>query len=156
MTSFGPGFLVHVGRGWHLVTWIQMVIRLGINTTWSIVQVSPAECRRGGRSHVARLPSKASLHYAVRFCKVSKPRGWALKRSHSSEILQAILQQCCRDACKISERYDHFNTQFHGFETNFLGKTSYCQAGDVALSYGMLISQSGWLSESFVMFRADG
>ena len=31
-----------------------------------------------------------------------------------SQILQAPWQQRCRDACQISERYDHYNVQSRG------------------------------------------
>ena len=34
------------------------------------------------------------------------------------EIWQAPRQQRCRDACQISERYDHCNIQSRGFETS--------------------------------------
>ena len=44
--------------------------------------------------------------------------------SNRSEIGQVPGQQRCRDACQISERYNHCNTQSRGFET--WGKTSYC------------------------------
>ena len=35
-----------------------------------------------------------------------------------SEMWQAPRQQCCRDACQISQRYDHYNIQSRGFETS--------------------------------------
>ena len=42
-----------------------------------------------------------------------------------SEIWEAPRQERCRDVCQISERYDHHNIQFDGFETSrFGGKTS--------------------------------
>ena len=66
---------------------------------------------------------RASIHYAVRRLttrsrEVSKPRDSCLDFSNRSEIWQPSRQQCCRDACQISERYDHINTQSHGFETS--------------------------------------
>ena len=38
--------------------------------------------------------------------------------SNRSEIWQPHRQQCYRDACQISERYDHCNIQSRGFETS--------------------------------------
>ena len=38
--------------------------------------------------------------------------------SNCSEIWQAPRQQRCRDVCQISERYDNYNIQSHGFETS--------------------------------------
>ena len=42
--------------------------------------------------------------------EISKPRDSGLDFSNRSEIWQAPRQQRCRDACQISERYDHFDT----------------------------------------------
>ena len=50
--------------------------------------------------------------------KVSKPRASGLDFSIHSGIWQASRQQRCRDACHISKRYDHYNTQSHGLETS--------------------------------------
>ena len=69
------------------------------------------------------LYTMASVHYADgRFTPksrgVSKPRDWMLWWSDRSELWQASRQQrCCRGACQISERYDHYNIQSRGFET---------------------------------------
>ena len=38
--------------------------------------------------------------------------------SNHSEIWQASRQQRCRDASQISELYDRYNIQTHGFETS--------------------------------------
>ena len=64
-----------------------------------------------------------SIHYAdgrftVRSCEVSKPWVSVLYFSNRSEIWQAPQQQRCRDACQISERYDHYNIKSHGFENS--------------------------------------
>ena len=48
---------------------------------------------------------------------VSRPRDSGLEFSNRSEIWQAHWQQCCWDACLISERFDHCNIQYHCFET---------------------------------------
>ena len=37
--------------------------------------------------------------------------------SNRSNILQTHQQQICRDACLISEEYDHYDIQYRGFET---------------------------------------
>ena len=50
--------------------------------------------------------------------EVSKPWDSVLHFSIRSEIWQAPRQQHCRHACKISERYDHYNIQYRGFETS--------------------------------------
>ena len=50
--------------------------------------------------------------------EVSKPRDWGLNFANHSDIWQAPRQQRCRDACQISERYDHYNIQSPGFETS--------------------------------------
>ena len=50
--------------------------------------------------------------------EVSKPRDSSLDFFNCSEIWQAPRQQRCRDACQISERNDHYNTQSRGFETS--------------------------------------
>ena len=54
----------------------------------------------------------------VRSRKVSKPRDWQFKLSHRFEIWQANRQQCCRGACKISERADNSKYKSRGFETS--------------------------------------
>ena len=38
--------------------------------------------------------------------------------SNRSEIWWAPRQQCCRDVCQISERYDQYSIQSRGFETS--------------------------------------
>ena len=50
--------------------------------------------------------------------EVSKLRDSGLDFSNRSEIWQAPRQQCCRDACQISERCDHYDTQSRDFETS--------------------------------------
>ena len=74
----------------------------------------------------------ASIHKAdgrltARSREVSKPRDSGLNFSNRSEIWQTPRQHRYRDACQISERYDHYNIQSRGFETSRdLGfKTSY-------------------------------
>ena len=64
-----------------------------------------------------------SIHLAdgrltARSPEVSKPRDSCFGLSKRFEIWHAPLQQCCRDACQISERYDHHNTQSQGFDTS--------------------------------------
>ena len=53
----------------------------------------------------------------VRPRKVSKPRDLYLELSDRSEIWQAPRQHCCRGACQISKRYEHFKTRSPAFET---------------------------------------
>ena len=48
---------------------------------------------------------------------VSKERDLGLNFSNRSDIWQAPRQQRCRDACQISEQYNHYNIQSGGFET---------------------------------------
>ena len=43
--------------------------------------------------------------------------GFNLFRSLWSLTGTSTAPRCCRDACQISERYDHYNTQYRGFET---------------------------------------
>ena len=50
--------------------------------------------------------------------EVSKSRDTGLDFFNCSEIWQAPRQQRCRDACQISVRNDHYNTQSRGFETS--------------------------------------
>ena len=54
----------------------------------------------------------------VRSHTVSRPRESGLNFSNRSDNWQAPRQQRCRDACQISERYNHYNTQSRGFETS--------------------------------------
>ena len=49
--------------------------------------------------------------------EVSRPRDSYAHFSNRSEIWQAHRQRC-RDACQISERHDHYNTQYHDFESS--------------------------------------
>ena len=44
--------------------------------------------------------------------------GSGLDFSNRFEIWLAPRQQYCRDACQISERYDHYNIQSRGSETS--------------------------------------
>ena len=69
------------------------------------------------------LSSKTSY----RKSEASKPRDSGLDFSNCSEIWHAPQQQCCRDVCQISERYDHYNIQSHGFRhfTKSCSKTSH-------------------------------
>ena len=65
-----------------------------------------------------------SIHQAderltARSREASKVRDSCLNFSNPSEIWQAPRQQCCRDACPISEWYNHYNTQSRGFETSW-------------------------------------
>ena len=66
------------------------------------------------------LPGLDSLsgRFITRSREVSKPRDWGLDFFKRSEIWQAPRQQRCRDACQISERYDHYNIQSPDFETS--------------------------------------
>ena len=58
--------------------------------------------------------------YSLRSREVSKPRDSGLDFSIRSEIWQAPRQQCCRDVCQISERYDNCNIRSRGFETSYV------------------------------------
>ena len=60
------------------------------------------------------LNGKTSYHQISRL----KSRYMSSEISYRSDIWQAPRQQCCRGACQISERYDHFNTQSRSFETS--------------------------------------
>ena len=53
----------------------------------------------------------------VRSHKVSKPRYLYLELSDRSAIWQAPRQHCCRGACQISKRYEHFKTRSRALET---------------------------------------
>ena len=53
--------------------------------------------------------SRRTIHWAA-----LKPRHSALDLSNHSEISQAPRQQCCQDACQISERQEHHNIQSRG------------------------------------------
>ena len=50
--------------------------------------------------------------------EVSKSRDSGLDFSNPSGIWQAPRQQCCRNACQMSERYDHYSIKSRGFETS--------------------------------------
>ena len=50
--------------------------------------------------------------------EVSKPRDWQFKLLHRFAIWQAHRQQCCRGACRMSERSDNSKYIFQGFETS--------------------------------------
>ena len=54
----------------------------------------------------------------VRSHEVSKPQDLGSDFSNRSTIRQASRQRCCRDACQISERYDHHKIQSRDFETS--------------------------------------
>ena len=65
-----------------------------------------------------RAPSQyPKRRLSVRSRNVSKPRDLYLELSDRLEIWQALGQQCCRCACKISKRYDNLKYQSRGFET---------------------------------------
>ena len=49
--------------------------------------------------------------------EVLKLQDSGLYFSNRSEMMRAPLQQRCPDACKISERWEHYVTQSRGFET---------------------------------------
>ena len=49
--------------------------------------------------------------------KVSKARDWVLKYSHCFEIWRATRQQCCREACQISEQLWNSNHRSRALET---------------------------------------
>ena len=48
--------------------------------------------------------------------EVSNPRDWMLVCSYRFEIWQATRQQCCRDACQISERLNYSRQQSRACE----------------------------------------
>ena len=63
----------------------------------------------------------------VRSREVLELRDSGLDISNRSEIWQAPRQQRCRDACQISERYDHYNIRSRDFWefARSCGRTSY-------------------------------
>ena len=71
---------------------------------------------------IGNMATRAPFQYPIRRLivrsrKVSKPRDLYLELSDRSEIWQAPRQQCCRGACQISKRHEHFNTRSRAFET---------------------------------------
>ena len=65
--------------------------------------------------------------------KISKTGDSDLDFSNRSVIRQARRQQRCREACQISERYDHYNIGSRGFETS----------RDLTVSYRFVIRDPG-------------
>ena len=66
-----------------------------------------------------RAPSQyPKRRLSLRSRKVSKLRDLYSELSDRSEIWQALRQQCCRCACRISKRYDNLKYQSRGFETS--------------------------------------
>ena len=63
--------------------------------------------------------SQAIRRITLKSRVISKLRDDSLELSYRYEIWQASRQQCCRDACQISKRYDNCNTQSRGFETSW-------------------------------------
>ena len=62
----------------------------------------------------------------IRSREVSKPRDWQFILLHRFEIWQAPRQQCCRGACRISERSDNSKYKSRGFDFPICyDKTSY-------------------------------
>ena len=57
------------------------------------------------------LGGRMSYHKISWSPKASKPRVWNLDFCDTSDIWQTPRQQRCRDACQISEPYDHHNIQ---------------------------------------------
>ena len=49
----------------------------------------------------------------------SRGREIQIQTFYRSKIWQASRQQRCRDACEISEGYDHYNIQFRGFKASW-------------------------------------
>ena len=75
-------------------------------------------------SHLHYLDKKnrAPFQYPLRSlivssCKVSKPWDSYSKLYHRSGISQAPRERCCRCACQISKRYEHFKTRSRAFDT---------------------------------------
>ena len=62
---------------------------------------------------------QADERLTARSREASKVRDSCLNFSNPSEIWQAPRQRCCRDACPISEWYNHYNVQSRGFETSW-------------------------------------
>ena len=56
-------------------------------------------------------------HLMVRSHTVSMVRDKWLYFSNSSDIWHASRQHCCRGACQMSRRYEHFNTRARAIET---------------------------------------
>ena len=65
------------------------------------------------------LYSLSGRSITARSREVSKPRDSSLKISNCSESWLAPRQHLCRDACEISERYNHYNNQSRSFETSW-------------------------------------
>ena len=126
----------NMGATWVLCSWGQLGAHLGpIGPRWT--PCWPHEpCYQGMFEEVGMtpvwhylparwnfVPSWASIHEAIGRLtawsrEVSKPPDPGLDFSNRSEIWQAPRQHPCRDACEMSERYDHYNTQPREFKTS--------------------------------------
>ena len=69
--------------------------------------------------HLRPVFTKWKNGLTARSHEVSNQRDSSLNFSNRSEIWQAPRQHYCRDACQISERYDHYNIQSRGFEISW-------------------------------------
>ena len=81
-------------------------------------------CKVAGRHHVCGLEITihgiCSLNGRTSYRRISRSLEavrLGLVFFNRSEIWQAHRQQRCRDACQISERYNHYNTQSRSFDT---------------------------------------
>ena len=74
-------------------------------------------------TNIVWIISRAFMHWEdirliARSREYSKPRDSSLDFFNRSEIWEAPQQQWSRTTCPISERYDNYNIQSHGFETS--------------------------------------
>ena len=90
------------------------VLRLCWCQNQQVIQLNWADTPQGLYS----LSGMTSYLLTARSIQVSELRDSSFKLFNRSEIWQTFRQHRCRDACQISERYDHFNTHSRGFETS--------------------------------------
>ena len=74
-------------------------------------------CTTQGLYSLSRKTSYRKISWSLEVARFgNRPRG--IDFFNCSAIWQAARQQRCRDACQISVRNDHYNTQSRGFETS--------------------------------------
>ena len=77
---------------------------------------------KNARCFVGRNPAVKVCHRLIhvpslRYRKVSKIEVSIFRISHSLQNLTGTSQHCCRRACQISKRYEHFNPRSRAFKT---------------------------------------
>ena len=89
----------------------------------------------------------------LRSRNISKPWDLYSELSDHSEIIQAPQQHCCRRACQISKRYEHFNTRSRAFETlrdltirHLMGYWKGVQCSGAKASVAVELTWYQWLS----------